>query len=493
MLSQTKNQALTYRKSLCEFVKNIKDDLIKAIAVPLLILGVSCAAFAESPVSSAPVLLAAAPVSDTPIAEEMDNDGETEQWSIHGQATYIAQQKNNFNSPYYGQNSLLNKSEGNGSKSYSVSATAFLGARLWEGAEAYYNPEMFEGTPFTGQLVGLGGFQNGELQKGSFAPPVYYTARAFLRQTFGLGGGKEYIEGSPNQLAGNIDKNRIVLTYGKFATLDFFDQNTYSHDPRTQFQNFSIFLMGAYGYAADAKGFTYGVVAEWYQENWILKAARLAMPTSPNTLQLDYSLAKDYTNQIELTRSHEAWGQPGAIRALVYQQYAYMANYQNALNLAQATGTTPDIYSVRQPGQTSWGYGFNLEQAVNNDVGLFARWSWNPGKTETQTLDISRSLSGGISIKGSSWSRPSDTVGLGYAVNAIASPESSYLQQGGMTMFIGDGALSYKTEQVFETYYSAKIYKQLYVSADYQRIANPAYNSARGPVNFFGLRAHIEM
>jgi len=295
--------------------------------------GLSSAVKAEAPFSDMPVVLAESPVSDSPTVDsQVSVEGETEQWSIHGQSTYIVQQKNNFNSPYYGQNSLLNKSEGGGGKSYTLSATAFLGARLWEGAEVYWNPEMFEGTPFNGQLVGLGGFQNGELQKGSYAPPIYYTARAFIRQTFGLGGGKEHIEGGPNQLAGNLDKNRIVVTYGKFATLDFFDQNSYSHDPRTQFQNFALFSMGAYGYAADSKGYTYGVVAEWYQDDWILKAARLAMPTIPNTAQLDYSMSQDYGNQIELTHEHELWGQPGAVRALYYQQHAYMGNYQNAIN-----------------------------------------------------------------------------------------------------------------------------------------------------------------
>jgi high affinity Mn2+ porin len=124
---------------------------------------------------------------------------------------------------------------------------------------------------------------------------------------------------------------------------------------------------------------------------------------------------------------------------------------------------------------------------------VFGRWSWNPGTTETQTLDISKSLSGGVSIKGSSWARPDDTLGLGFAVNGISSSQITYLQQGGMTAFIGDGKLSYRSEQILETYYSAKVYKDLYLSADYQRIANPAYNSARGPVNFFGIRAHIEM
>ena len=442
-----------------------------------------------------PAVRAASPVSDEPIVESGGAvKGETEQWSIHGQATYIAQQKNNFNSPYYGQNSLLNKTEGDGSKSYSLTATAFIGTRLWEGAEVYWNGEMFEGTPFTGQLVGLGGFQNGELQKGAFAPPVYYTARAFLRQTFGLGGGKEHIEGEANQLAGSVDKNRIVVSYGKFNALDFFDDNSYAHDPRTQFQNFAIFSMGAYGYAADTKGFTYGAVIEWYQDNYILKFARLAMPTVPNTAQLDYSLSKDYGNQVELTRSHELWGQPGAVRGLFYQQRAFMGNYQNAINQAQATNTSPpNVVDVRQAATNSWGYGLNLEQAINDDVGVFARWSWNPGTTETQTLDISKSISGGVSVKGSSWSRPHDTFGAGFAVNGISASQISYLQQGGLTAFIGDGALSYRTEQILETYYSAKVYKDLYITADYQRIANPAYNSARGPVNFFGIRAHIEM
>jgi len=352
---------------------------------------------------------------------------------------------------------------------------------------------MFEGTPFNGQLVGLGGFQNGELQKGSYAPPIYYTARAFIRQTIGLGGGKEHIEGGPNQLAGNLDKNRIVLSYGKFATLDFFDQNSYSHDPRTQFQNFAIFSMGAYSYAADSKGYTYGVVAEWYQDDWILKMARLAMPTIPNTAQLDYSMTQDYGNQIELTHEHELLGQPGAVRAIYYQQHAFMGNYQSAVGIAQQTNSTPDITNTRLAAQSSWGYGINFEQSLSEDIGVFGRWSWNPGNSETQTIDISRSLSGGVSIKGASWSRPNDTVGLGFAVNGIAPIQRTYLQLGGMSPFIGDGNLSYKTEQILETFYSAKVYKDLYLSADYQRIANPAYNSARGPVNFFGLRAHIEL
>ena len=424
-------------------------------------------------------------------AQESSNE-EPEQWSIHGQATYINQQKNNFYSAYRGDNSLLNKSEGSAKNSYSLSATAFLGARLWEGAQAYYNPEMFQGVPFGGQLVGLGGFQNGELQKGAFTSPVFYNARAFIRQTIGLGGEQEFLESEANQLAGKVDKNRLVFSYGRFGSLDFFDNNTYSHNSRTQFQNFSIFSMGAYGYAADTKGFTYGVVAEWYQDDWILKAARLALPTIPNTSLLDHSLSKDYIDQVEVTRSYELDGKAGAIRALYYEQHAFMGSYQDAMTQGQINGI-PNLVSVRQNSTRSWGYGLNMEQALNDNIGVFARWSYNPGKTETQTLDMNKSLSGGISIKGTSWSRPHDTLGMGYAINGISASEIAYLQQGGMTAFIGDHNISYKTEQIFEAYYSAQVYKDLSISVDYQRIANPAYNSARGPVHIFGLRAHIEM
>lgn len=469
-----------------KFMATLKNLLVQSC----IGVGITCF-FANSSVAETEILLAEAPVSSTPIIS--NEDGEPESWNIHGQATYILQQKDNFNSTYNSTNSLLSRSEGNGLPSYTFSSTLFLGKRLWEGAEFYFNPEVFQGIPFSGQLVGLGAFQNGELQKGAFTSPVFYTARAFLRQSFNFSGDDEFIESSANQLAGKVSKNRLVLSYGKFASLDFFDQNTFSHDPRTQFQNFAIFSMGAYGYAADPKGFTFGAVAEWYQDNWTLRVARLALPQVPNTEQIDYSLATNYVDQIEVSRAHSIGNQPGAIRAILFQQHAYMGSYQDAIDMGIQTNASPDIVGIRKSGQRSWGYGLNFEQALTSDIGVFGRWSWNSGNTETQTLDISNSLSGGISIKGNAWGRPKDTLGIGYAISGISSSEIAYLQQGGMTAFIGDGALDYKKEEVIETFYSFNLAKNMHVTADYQRISNPAYNAARGPINFFGIRAHIEM
>ena len=461
----------------------------------LCLVGLSLPVYAESPVSDTPIVLAVSPVSSAPtIDSPVALESESEQWSVHGQATYINQFKNNFNSPYYGAKSLLNKSDGDISKSYTFSATAFLGTRLWEGAEAYINPEMFEGIPFSG-LSGLGGFSNGELQKGTAIPPIYYMARMFLRQTFGFGGGQEHIEGVANQLAGNVDKHRLVVSYGTFSALDFFDANTYSHDPRTQFLNWSLMASGAYDYAANSRGYTYGFVGEYYHdEKWVMRMARLAMPKSPNTLALDYDLTQQYGNTAEITHLHTINGQAGKARVLVFQNRGIMSTYNNAMSFGQQTNTTPDILSTRYGYQTKWGYALNGEQAITENIGAFGRWSWNNGQTETQAFtDISNSLSGGLSIKGAGWGRPRDTIGIGAALNGISSQQISYLQKGGVTMFIGDGRLNYKKEQIFETFYSWNVYKSLSLSADYQRIANPGYNADRGPVNFYGLRAHIEM
>jgi len=471
-----------------------RNDLFSLLS-SLCLAGLSLTANAESPASNQPVLLAISPVSDTPYADgPHDDGGDTEQWSIHGQATYINQFKNNFNSPYYGAKSLLNKSDGDISKSYTFSGTAFLGARLWKGAEAYINPEMFEGIPFSG-LSGLGGFSNGELQKGEAIPPIYYMARMFLRQTFSFGGGQEYIESVANQLAGNLDKRRLVVSCGTFSTLDFFDANTYSHDPRAQFLNWSLMASGAYDYAADSRGYTYGFVGEYYHDKeWVMRLARLAMPKTPNALALNYDLTQQYGNTAELTHLYTINGQPGKSRVLVFQNRGIMSTYSNAISFGQQTNTTPNILSTRYGYQTKWGYALNSEQAITENIGTFGRWSWNNGQTETQAFtDISNSLSGGFSIKGAGWGRPQDIIGIGAALNGISSQQISYLQKGGVTMFIGDGRLNYKKEEIFETFYSWNVYKSLSLLADYQRIANPGYNADRGPVNFYGLRAHIEM
>ena len=104
---------------------------------------------------------------------------------------------------------------------------------------------------------------------------------------------------------------------------------------------------------------------------------------------------------------------------------------------------------------------------------------------------MNRSLAAGLSLKGASWGRKDDTVGLALETSAISDAARDYLDHGGLGLLIGDGRLPhYGAEAVLEAYYDAALWPGVHVAADYQFIANPAYNPDRGPVSVLGVRLH---
>ena len=115
------------------------------------------------------------------------------------------------------------------------------------------------------------------------------------------------------------------------------------------------------------------------------------------------------------------------------------------------------------------------------------------GRTETYAFtETDGSIAAGFALKGAAWGRGMDTVGVGFAHNTLSSDRRKYLEAGGISFFIGDGALNYKPEQLFETYYSLHVWRNTFLTADYQRMKNPAYNADRGPADFFAMRLHAE-
>ena len=83
-------------------------------------------------------------------------------------------------------------------------------------------------------------------------------------------------------------------------------------------------------------------------------------------------------------------------------------------------------------------------------------------------------------------------LGLGFASNRLSASRKKYLGEGGLGIFLGDGKLAYKPEQILEAYYSMAVIRSFRLSLDAQRIVNPGYNAARGPVLFGGIRLHLE-
>lgn len=411
-----------------------------------------------------------------------------EDWNAKFQSTYVWQKNAAFHSPYASTNSL----SADAHKSYSFTATAAFGIRLWQGSELYFDPEIAQGVAFS-NLTGLGGFTNGELARTSGSDPTLYRARLFLRQTWGLGGDTEEIKSDANQLAGMIEKHRVVLTAGNMSILDIFDDNTYNHDPRTQFMNWALMTHGAYDYAADSRGYSWGVVLEYFHDEWAVRAGRFIQPKEPNQLALDTKIFEHYGDQVEIEHAHEIFGQQGKLRLLAFRNHTKMSRYEDALELASQTSAAPDINLVRTNDQVKYGVGLNLEQAINEDIGVFMRAMWADGRTEAYAFtEVDRSLSGGALIKGNAWQRPEDMVGIAFAVNALSKSHQDYLAAGGLGFFLGDGHLNYSTENIIEAFYSIKLTNHAWVSVDYQHIDNPGYNADRGPVNFGGVRLHTE-
>jgi high affinity Mn2+ porin len=122
-------------------------------------------------------------------------------------------------------------------------------------------------------------------------------------------------------------------------------------------------------------------------------------------------------------------------------------------------------------------------------LGFFLRASIADGRFETvDYTDIDRSVAFGLVAGGSLWGRDDDEIGGGVAFSGLSGPRVNYFGLGGLSVYIGDGALSYGGEKNLETYYKVGFGKNLDATLDYQLLVNPAHNSARGPVNVFGLR-----
>jgi high affinity Mn2+ porin len=407
-------------------------------------------------------------------------------WNIHGQFTFVEQGYPPFRSPYEGANSL----SGGSQVANTASATAFAGIRPWDNTELYFTPEITQGfgLSFT---HGIAAFPNMEAQKASFPMPRFDMARIYLQQTFGLGGEQETIEDGPLQLPGAKDISRLTIVAGKVAVTDFFDGNSYSHDPRTTFLNWNISCCGSYDWTMDQISYTWGAMAELNQKYWAFRAGYFLVPIVSNSDDFDTRFPDgEYIGELELRYSLVS--QPGKLRLMAWANHANMGSYADALAEPITIPTYPDITLVREV-RTNYGFVANVEQAINNDLGVFSRASWSPGQDEIiGWTDCDESLSAGWTLKGTAWSRPNDTIGLAGVVEGLSSEARAYFAAGGLGILIGDRALNYRPEKVLESYYSYSLNKWSWLTFDYQFVADPGYNADRGPVHIFAGRFHAQ-
>ncbi|MDB5135558.1 MAG: high affinity Mn2+ porin [Mucilaginibacter sp.] len=409
-----------------------------------------------------------------------------QRFNLHFQQTIITQYKPSFSAPYSGQNSLSTNSE----TQSSITSTLFGAARLWKGAEAYFNPEISGGAGLS-KTLGIAGFPNGETFRVGSAEPKIYVARLYFKQNFEWGTEKDTIEDDANQLAGLRSKRYFSLTVGKFGMADFFDGNAFSHDPRSQFMNWALMDNGAWDYPANTRGYVLGTTAELGQPTWTLRFAFTMVTTEANESVWDAKIGRANTQTLEFEKRYTLSGQKGTFRLLAFTNNGKFGNYK--LAIAQ-NPSAPKVDSTQAYGRHKYGFGISADQYLTKDFGVFAKASYNDGHTETWFFtEIDRSLSFGAVLKGTSWKRGDDELGLAFIANGLSADHSDYLAAGGYGFLIGDGKLNYSPELIAELYYKINAFqKKFWLSPDYQFILHPAYNADRGPVNVFGIRAHVE-
>ena len=478
--------------------------------MPVLTVLLSLALAREAAAQSIDPLLADAPrptpvrppapvPTEEPAAPTMFPHPDGTRYFISGQANIIFQAHGPFHSPYEGPNSLLSRGE----YKTSLLGTLFLGAELVRNParhlEAIYDEESSGGRGIS-EALGLAGFTNLDVVRNPTLGPVPYLARVELHQTIGLSTKMVEADRGPFSLATNVPERRLEFRVGKMGLPDTFDLNSIGTDSHLQFLNWTTDNNGAYDYAADTRGYTYGAITEYDDKDWSARYGVALMPTVANGIDMDWNLKRASGQNVEFEWRHGLLGslvspdRKGVVRALGYVNHAHMGLYRDAVKAYLAgKDKTPDITLHETFGAVKYGFGLNAEQELTDNLRVFGRFGWNEGQHESFAYtEVDQTVSFGGDYAGRRWGRANDKVGLAFDSNAINRDHQEYLKLGGLGFILGDGRLNYVREDILEGYYNLHTWRGVYYALDAQYITHPGYNQDRGPVLVESVRMHVD-
>jgi hypothetical protein len=403
----------------------------------------------------------------TPPTTMFDRPGPDDRFWVYGQMNVIFQTHPAFPAPYSGAHSLRPEAE----HATSTLLTLYTGARLFDHTDVLFDVESAGGGGISDAL-GLAGFTDLDVVRNPELGAAPYVARVMVHQKIG----------------------RVEWRVGKFGTADFFDLNAVGSDSHLQFMNWTVDNTGAYDYAADTRGYTWGGIIEYHGGAWAVRFGEMLMPKVANGLDMEWNIARARAENIEVEWHPALKAHPAKVRVLSYVNHANMGDYRTAVERFQSgLDPVPTIEHTRQQGTIKYGFAANAEQQITPNLRGFVRWGWNePHHESFAYTEVHQSVALGADYAGSRWQRALDKVGGAFVTNGLSDDHARYLALGGSGFLLGDGALTYGRETIAELYYTAHVWRGIFGSADIQRIANPGYNQDRGPVSVFGLRLHID-
>jgi hypothetical protein len=406
-----------------------------------------------------------------------------------GQANFILQTHPEFHAPYSGRNSLSPRYE----KATSRVMTLYTGVRLNNSTELLVDIEEAGGAALSTGL-GLAGASDLDIVRNPQLSKAPYLGRGMIHKAFALSEDKVENPRSFLSLFDELPRRRLELRFGKFSMPDFFDINSVGSDTHLQFANWSVDNNGAYDYAADTRGYTVGLAADYEDRNWGFRFAGALMPKVANGIDLVWKPWQAHAENFEYELRHGLIPHhAGVIRLLAYTNYANMGIYRDQIIKAAQQQVAPDITDHVWRITRKYGFGVNLEQNLTPNVTAFARWGWANGKTESFAYtEIDLTIAEGVGVNGAKWHRKQDRAGVAFVSNGIKKDHQHYLANGGYGFLIGDGKLTYGRENIVESYYTAHAWRGIYLAPGIQYIVNPGYNRDRGPVIVPSFRAHVE-
>jgi high affinity Mn2+ porin len=409
---------------------------------------------------------------------------------LSGQANFIFQTHPPFDARYSGANSLSPNYE----KATSRVLTLYSGMRLNDSTEILVDVEEAGGAALSTGL-GLAGDPNLDIVRNPSLSKQPYLARGIIHKVFALSDDKIENQRSFLSLFPELPRRRLEFRFGKFSMADFFDVNSIGSDTHFQFANWTVDNNGAWDYAADTRGYTIGLTLDYEDRNWGFRFAEALMPKVANGIDLVWKPWQAHAENFEYELRRGIIPRKGGVwRVLAYTNYANMGIYREAVaQFHHGVVPRPDITDHPWHITRKYGFGVNMEQNLWRDLTAFARFGWNNGKTESFAYtEVDQTWEAGAASLGSVWHRRLDRAGLAFVSNGICKDHQIYLADGGLGFLLGDSALRYGRETILEAFYTAHIWRGIYLAPGLQHINNPGYNRDRGPVLVPSFRAHVE-
>lgn len=234
---------------------------------------------------------------------------------------------------------------------------------------------------------------------------------------------------------------QLALTGGIIDATDYLDENTYANDEYTQFMNEAL-VNGPQGFLPS---FDIGGAVEWEYDRFSIKGVAMNVGENDDGNNYNYyGIQFSYALETGLGEG----------------------NYRAILNTTSEDFLNPEGTGVESLSTLM----LSFDQELGDIFGTWIRFGW---ASDDAAVNWKNLYSGGINIKGSSWQRPDDTIGIGYG-------------------YLDDGNMGIEDSQVFETYYRYAMNEYFAASADFQYQKDSMEEEADTDGWIFGIRLTAE-